>query len=149
MPYDKGTYSHKDNHGALKYEIGIDAYSSKIVWISGPHRGGKHDKTIYTEALRDKIPPGKKVICDRVYGSKEDPSDNAKLALPNLSDTKEVGNFKARLRCRHETFNGKIKFSKALQDIYHYSHKNHKFIFEAKCVMVIYRMENGSPLFNA
>lgn len=33
---DKGTYSHKHNHGGLKYEIGVDAYNPKVVWIHGP-----------------------------------------------------------------------------------------------------------------
>ena len=89
------------------------------------------------------------MICDQVHGSKKDPSNHAKLALPNLSDTKEVGNFKARLRSRHEAFNGRIKFFKALQDTCHHSHENHKFVFEAMCVMAIHQMEKGSPLFNA
>ena len=68
MPYDKGMYSHKYKKAALKYEIAIDIFRSKIVWISGPHQGGKHDKVIYLEDLCGKIPPSKKIIVDRVYG---------------------------------------------------------------------------------
>ena len=39
FPYDKGQYSHKYNHAALKYEIAMDIFRAKVVWISGPHRG--------------------------------------------------------------------------------------------------------------
>jgi hypothetical protein len=43
-----------------------------------------HNKTIFVEkGLRDKIPQGKKVITDRVYGNQAEPEDYAKLSLPN------------------------------------------------------------------
>jgi hypothetical protein len=35
LPYDKGQYLHIFHHGALKYEIAMDIYQSKVVWISG------------------------------------------------------------------------------------------------------------------
>jgi hypothetical protein len=149
MPYDKGQYSHKFNHGALKYEIAIDAYRSKVVWINGPHRGGEHDKNIYRMGLKDKIPQGKKAVCDRVYGSKADPDDHLKLSMPNPCDNDELANFKARVRARHETFNGRIKFFRSLADTYHHANENHKFVFESACVMVQYQMDHGSPLFSA
>ena len=150
MPYDKGQYSQKFNHGALKYEIAMDVYRSKVVWISGPHRGGLHDKTIFVEmGLKDKIPLGKKVISDRVYGSKEFPDDHIKLALPNPMDDKELANFKARVRARHEGFNGRLKFYKSLSDTYHHSPDNHVHVFEAICVTQQYQMDNGSEIFAA
>ena len=62
MPYDRRQFTQKHNHGGVKYEIAIDIYRSKVVWISGPHRGGKHDKSIYVEGLLLKIPDGKKVV---------------------------------------------------------------------------------------
>jgi hypothetical protein len=61
LPYDKSQFSHTFNHGALKYEIAIDVYQLKVVWINGPHRGGKHDKVIFHhKGLFNKIRPGKK-----------------------------------------------------------------------------------------
>jgi hypothetical protein len=79
MTIDKGGYSHKFNHGALKYEIAIDIYTSKVVWISRMHKAGVHDKVIFHEknGLQEKIPQGKKAITDRVYGSKALPGDHA------------------------------------------------------------------------
>jgi hypothetical protein len=144
---DKKQYSQKYNHGALKYEIAIDVYRSIVVWISGPHRGGKHDRTIFAEGLQAKIRPGKLVITDRVYGSKATPDQHAKLALPNPMDSKVLANFKARARCRHETFNGRLKFFRALSDTYHHSSDNHVHVFEAVCVIVQYQMDNGGELF--
>jgi hypothetical protein len=150
MPIDKGQYSHKFNHGGLKYEIAIDVYRSKVVWISGPHRAGMHDKTVYAEmGLRNKIPHGKKVITDRVYGSQAEPEHHIKLALPNPSDNKELANFKARVRARHESFNGRLKFYRSLSDTYHHPAANHVHVFEAVCVTVQYQMDNGAELFAA
>jgi hypothetical protein len=108
LSVDKAQYSHKFNHGGLKYEITMDVFRCRVVWISGPHREGKHDKTIFDEALSSKIKTGKKAITDRVYGSKGNPLTHAKLSLPNAMDSKDLANFKARARCRHETFNGRL-----------------------------------------
>jgi hypothetical protein len=70
FPYDKGEYSHKYNHGGLKYEIAIDIFTRRVMWISGPHRGGLHGKSIFVEmGLRAKILLGKKAVTDRVYGT--------------------------------------------------------------------------------
>jgi hypothetical protein len=58
-----------------------------------------HDRTVHVEmGLRNKIPHGKKVITNRVYGSKAEPEDHIKLALPNPWDNKELANFKACTR---------------------------------------------------
>jgi hypothetical protein len=69
LPIDRSQCSHKFKHGAMKYEIAISTYSSKICWISGPHAGGKHDFTIFWEGLKQKIAPWKKVHADCGYNS--------------------------------------------------------------------------------
>ena len=152
FPYDKGQYSHKHNHGALKYEIAIDTVTSKVVWINGPFRGGMHDKSIYLQGLRTKIPNGKMIIADGVYGSKTRfvaPDDHLKISLPNLCDTKEVHNFKSRLRARHESFNGRLKHWRSLADTFHHANNKHVHVFEAIAVIIQYQMDHGSPLFDA
>jgi hypothetical protein len=150
FPYDKGQYSHKFNHGALKYEIAMDIYRSKVVWISGPHRGGMHDKSIFVDmGLKDKIPVGKLVVSDRVYGNKKIPGDHAKMSLPNAQDDRELANFKARIRARHETFNGRLKAYKSLSDTFHHNPDHHKHLFLAICVTVQYQMDNGGKMFAA
>eukprot|EP00980_Cylindrotheca_fusiformis_P030737 scaffold25337_cov769-Cylindrotheca_fusiformis.AAC.2 len=66
---DSKQYSHKHNHGALKYEIMMDAYRSEIVHLNGPFRGGEHDRNMFTDKLKGKIPDGKRIVADRVYGN--------------------------------------------------------------------------------
>ena len=148
LPYDRGQYSHKYNYGTLKYEVAIDTQTSKVVWINGPFRGGESDKNIYLSALRDKIPDGKKIIVDRVYGSSAQPDDHRKLGLPNRMDDQVTAKFKARLRCRHESFNGRLNFFKVLQDTFHHRNESHKDAFLSVAVMVQYQMDCGAPLFD-
>ena len=86
LPFDQGEYSKKFNHSALKYKIAIDSYTSKVVWLNGPFRGGEHDANIFNSALQEKIPKGKFAVTDRVYGNKQKKAVHDKLALPNLCD---------------------------------------------------------------
>ena len=148
FPYDKAMYSHKHNNAALKYEIAIDIYRSKVVWISGPHKASIHDKTIYDGGLRDKIPANKKIIVDRVYGSRAEPDEQATLCVPNACDSKNLRNFKSRVRARHESFNGRLRHFKALSDTFHHAKSKHVHVFESICVMVQYQMDLGAPLFD-
>jgi hypothetical protein len=54
-----------------------------------------HDKTVYVEkGLQDKIPQGKKVITDQVYGNKAETDNYAKLSLPNPMNTRELANLR-------------------------------------------------------
>jgi hypothetical protein len=78
----------------LKYEIALSIFEAKCVWISGPHRGGKDDMTIFQEGLKGKIQPGKKAIADRGYERQH--ADEQMLAQPNAVDSKRLNNFKSR-----------------------------------------------------
>ena len=100
-------------------------------------------------ALRDKIPVGKLVVTDRIYGNQQSKEHHAKMALPNLCDSKELANFKARLRCRHETFNGRLIFYRSMSDNYHHQKSKHVLVFEAVCMILINKMRHGKPLFSA
>lgn len=146
---DPATMTHKHNHGGLKYEIMVDAYHPKIVWINGPFRGGVGDKTIFLSALAKKIPHGKLVVTDGVYSNKKDDNYQSMLSMPNMCDSKKLHNFKARLKSRHEGVNGKLVKYRALNTTYHHAHANHVYIFEAICCLVQYSMNHGSPIFDA
>lgn len=149
MPYDKSTFSTKFNHGAQKYEIAIDTYRSNVVWINGPFKGGTHDKVIFSSALLQKIPQTKKVIVDRAYSAKDNPAVHTKMCLPNVFDNSELKNFKARVRARHEGFNGRMKKFKILDHTFRHNQDYHGHSFGTVCVTLQYQMENGSPLFDA
>ncbi|CAJ1937341.1 unnamed protein product [Cylindrotheca closterium] len=148
---DPKAMSHKYKHGALKYEIGIDAYEAKIVWVSGPKRGAMGDREIFAEdgGLREKVPEGKVVVCDRVYTDKKTAGNNAKLALPSLADPGPLFEFKSKLRARQESLNGRLKDFRILDATYHHDPKNHVFVLEAVAVLVQYAMDHGHPIFPA
>jgi hypothetical protein len=144
---DNGQCSQKFNHGAVKYEIAISIFSAKVVWISGPFRGGEHDMTMLREGgLLDKIAPGKLGVADRGYQSSR-PEVEAKLSLPNVYDPKDLNNFKSRSRLRQETFNGRLKFFNVLSETFRHGPEVHHLVFEAVVVIVQYQMDNGSPIF--
>jgi hypothetical protein len=62
LSVDKAQHLHKFKHGAVKYKITISVFRPQCIWISGPHRGGKHDLTIFQEGLKQNIKPGGKVL---------------------------------------------------------------------------------------
>jgi DDE superfamily endonuclease len=145
LPIDRSMYSIKFNHGAYKYEIALSIFFPKCVWIYGPHRGGKHDLTIFREQLKGKIAQGKLVIADRGYQTSK--ADEQMLSTPDITDDPELYNFKSRARLRQETFNGRLKFFHCLSDTFRHGIDKHKVAFEAVVVLVQYQMDNGSEIF--
>jgi hypothetical protein len=87
LPIDKCSHSHKFKHCAVKYEIALSVFQPKCVWISGPHRGGKHDNTIFREGLKHKIQPWKKCPVDRGYVTSK--PDEKMLSQPNACDSND------------------------------------------------------------
>ena len=70
--------------------FGIDCFTPKIVdyctvWAV------INDREIYSleNGLKEKIPEGKVIVCDRVYTNKESKTKNEELALPNLGDNSQ------------------------------------------------------------
>ena len=101
--------SHKFKKAAVKHGIAVDTHRSRVVWLSEPHRGGVHDKTICLEGSSAKVPEGKFIIVNGVCGGvNATPADHKKMALPSGIDKGKLRDFKARVRSQHETFNGRI-----------------------------------------
>jgi hypothetical protein len=149
LPRDNGQCSKKFNHGAAKYEIAISIFTSKVVWINGPYRGGEHDMIVLRQGgLLDNIADGKLAVVDRGYPSSR-PEEMSKLSLPNVHDPKEVNNFKSRSRLRQETFNGRLKFFNVLSETFRHGFDVHHHVFEAVVVILQDQMDNGSPIFAA
>jgi len=142
---DKQYFSHKFGRAGLDYEIAISIFESKVVWINGPFKAGKHDVRIFKEdGLMQLIPQGKRVIADRGYcGAAE------VVSYRNDLDTEEVKEFKRRALSRHENFNNRIHTFKSLQELFRHSHEKHGIAFDT--VVVICQLElllNASPLFD-
>lgn len=53
-----------------------------------------------------------------------------------------------RARARQESFNAKIKTFGVLAQNFRHSMEQHKICFEAVCVIVQYKLENGEPLYD-
>lgn len=133
---------------AAKYEIACSIWESDVVHVAGPFIGGVHDLSMFREGgLKEKLAPGKKVVVDRGYRSK-DPEEIQCLAVPDLIDSKELHKFKSRARQRQESLNGRLKNYGILKHTYRHDYYSHKFVLEAVLVTVQYAMENGSPLFD-
>jgi len=138
---DRRQFSKKFAHAALKFEIGLSIYRNQIVWISGPHRGGKSDIEIFREGLKFMIAEGKLAVVDRGYRSSK--VDEQMLSLPSHLDPKALFNFKSRARLRHETLNGRIAAFKSMSDTFKHGNEKMKLAFEAVAVTVQYAMDNG------
>lgn len=148
LPKDKSFYSHKHGSAGLKYEIGISIFHSKVVWIAGPFRCGRHDATVFGRkgGLKDqmvKYAPGKRGIADGVYSKYKDI-----LSLPNPNDNKELHNFKTRARMRHEVFNGRVKHYQSMSQCWRHGIEKHQIAAEAVMTTVCYQMDNGARLFD-
>jgi hypothetical protein len=107
-------------------------------------------------------PEGKRAIGDSGYEG-----ERTKVSTTSAGDSKEVKNFKARVKSRHETFNARIKAFKILSTPYRHGYgplkdeeregeeaahntgalKSHSRAFRSVCVAVQYDLENGHPLF--
>ena len=143
-----GWYSQKYNKAGLSYELGISIYYNKLVWINGPFPAGRNDKQIFSasDGLKSKIPVGKKIVADEGYRGDPD-----LVATRNSFDIGPLKRFKARVKARHESFNGRLKsfniLSQAFRSTGHSRMNKHKAAFEACCIIVQYEIENGHPLF--
>ena len=141
---DPSWYSHKFNQPGVTYELGVSTCENRLVWINGPHKASKHDGTIYKEGLRQKIPPGRRVVADKAHrGSKKSVS-----APGNSNDGEELRLFKGRARARHESFNSRLKEFNCMSMVFRHKVKKHKICFEAVCVILQHQMEHGSVLFD-
>ena len=112
------------------------------MWINGPFRGGKSEKTIYNEGLALKMKEGKLVVCDG--GLQGCPN----TTIPNRREPKEIRRFKALIRCRHETYNGRLKGFGILGQTFRFKPEQHVHAFTAVCVLLQYQLELGKPLFD-
>ena len=143
---DKGYSSHKFKKSGLRYELAIELHQSNLVWINGPFKAGSdNDLTIFRKALKKKVKKlhGKKGMADGGYEGEED-----LLCLPSSLDKELEHEYKSRARCRHESFNCKIKKYQSMDGVWRHGEDKHRMAFYAICVTLQYEMENGSPLFD-
>jgi hypothetical protein len=141
-PFNRKWMSHKYNGAALKYEVAISLYSGDIVWIYGPHRGGKADITIIREVLLRKLDQGEMVEADQGYlGEPEF------IRVRDDWLTKREKKEKGRARCRHETVNGRFKNWGILKQEFRHDDKKHEWVFRTIAAITQLGIDNGNCLF--
>ena len=155
VPKDPSYFSFKHHAAGFNYEVGIDLFTSRCIWLSGPHKAGTYnDAKIFKEkGLRNKLRKcGKKAIADEGYRGFP-----GEISSANSLDSEQVSEFKVRARQRHEIYNGKLKQFEVLSD--RFRCKNNpkdkltvaeklQFCFEAVNVLVAHKMEFGEPLYD-
>ena len=128
----------------VNYEISLNINQSKVLWVSGPFPPGQfNDLQVFCQGLKDKIPVGKQAIADDGYKGEAE-----YISTKNKFDPREIAKFKEQVQAQHETFYKIIKIFNCLTLKFCHGVTMHKVFFEAACVITIYKMENGSPLFD-
>jgi DDE superfamily endonuclease len=137
-------YSHKHHGPGLTYLVGIATKSQRIIWLDGPHPASTHDVTIFRRegGLGEQVKEGTRGIADSAFSGEPE-----KIAISHPGDDEDVAKMKARLKARHETFNGRIKGFNVLANNFRHDIELHGAVCETVCILVQYDMQNGNPLF--
>ena len=143
QPKDKKRMmSPKFKGSGVKYEVGISIYSGDIVWVHGPHRGGKHDITIFRENLKHALEEDEMAECDQGYIG-----EGNHIRVRDDYTTEEERREKTRLRLRHETCNRRFKVYGILKQEYRHDRKKHVLVFHAIACLTQINIDNGNCLF--
>jgi hypothetical protein len=147
-PIDTKAMSHKFKSCGAKYIIALSVFRPKCLFIEGPFIGGKGDLDMFRDSgLMQKMKEnGKVCIADRGFRSKY-AEERKHFALPDFMDSKPLSNFKSRARCRHETYNRRLKHFECLSITFTNGFVKHGIALRAVAVMVQYQMDNGSPIY--
>ena len=69
------------------------------------------------------------------------------MSTPNTFDSTEVAKFKTNVRCRHKTFNGRIKKYASMDITWKHTMEKHQLAFMAVITTVQYHLDEGVGLF--
>ena len=143
FPFDKTFKSPRMECSALKYEVCISIYSGDIVWIYGPHPGGKNDKTIFKEHLVGMLEDGELLEADRGYIGLEE-----WIHCPDDCDKNEEYLEKAWIRAKHETCNRRFNEWSILKSQYRgHNRVQHRKIFRCIATLTQIDIDSGNVLF--
>jgi len=85
-PFSSKWCSHKFNHAALRYEIGICIQTGWIVWVNGPYPAGQWpDLSISRDGLNQALKKGETFVADGGYA--DSPEAPLQLATTQESST--------------------------------------------------------------
>ena len=89
------------------------------------------------------IPDGKRAIADYGYVGE----DGKACLITRPSDSKDVKDFKGRVKSRQETFNSRVKLFACTATEFCHGITLHASVFESVCILLQYDMESGHGLF--
>ena len=150
FPVDTKAMSHKFRSCGAKYIIALSCFRAKCVFIEGPFIGGKGDLDMFVESglMKKMKDNGKVCVADRGFRSKHT-HERKVFAYPDYMDSKELHNFKSRIRLRQESYNRRLKHFEALSSAFKNGFIKHGVALRAVATIVQYQMDNGSPIYCA
>lgn len=138
-PWSSSWYSHKLNSAALRYELSI-SLNGDLVAVNGHFAAGSNpDLLIFRKGLKYQLGTSEKVFGDKGY------KDN-KCVTPDLVPI-HLKYYIAKLRARHETFNGRLKRFGVLKTPFRHSLEFHGTCFYAVAVITQISLLH-EPLFD-
>ena len=143
----KSWFSHKFRRAALRYEIGVGILNGDIVWVNGPFPAGDWpDINIFCLHLKNNLDVHERVEADDGYTG-EAPL-YVKCPSKDLLTDDEGKQMKQRVRCRHETLNGRFKSWKCLSKQWRHDVMMHSWTFHAVSVLTQISINYGKKLFD-
>lgn len=143
-PFDKEIFSEKMNGPGYKYEIGVCIKTGWIVWVNGPFKAGRSDKTIFAEdGLKAALCDDEGVEVDARYQGDD------QLKNPSVAQSREDRKQKGKVRARHENVNGCLKKFDVLNGIFRHDPKEkHGTCFNAVAVITQLQFELEGGLYS-
>ena len=124
-PLDRRLFSHKLNHAAIRYEIGMALGSSHIVWAAGGVKPGLcNDLSLARRGILKKIRALQRVAADKGYRGDERIITPYKLSPTNMAKIKSI-------LARHEIINKRLKQFACLRNAFVHNRKKHPTCFYA------------------
>jgi len=141
-PFGSHKYAGKS---ALRYKLGIEIRGGDLVWIQGPYPAGKWpDIKIFNAVLAHFLERYERVEADDGYRGH---ADKVKCPLNDISPPEKTA-MQARVRARHETFNGRLKNWGILSQVFRHDICRHGEVFRACVVLTQLTIEQGEALFS-
>lgn len=130
-PFDDKWYSHKLNHGGLRYEIAVCIQTGWIVWVNGPFAPGDWpDLEIARDGICHELDYGEKFLADGTYAGAEGYSETP-TGIMNPDQY-----MKQKARSLHEAVNGRFKMFGALSRTFRHRRHLHSQVFMAVANLV-------------
>ena len=141
-PWDRKWLSHKFNHAALWYEVGVCIQTGWIVWINGPFPAGFWpDINIARDGVCRALAPDEMFLADSTY------SDGHGWAVTPTGEENHDEWMKGKARDRHEDINSLLKQFRILKDCFRHHRTMHGRVFTAVANIVQAKLQLENPTF--